>query len=208
MNFPLSNKKAPKGAFLLFCFFEVVAEHTDNDREDTQHLTDDGTDGTADDVVDQPGGGADHAVGADGLGAVQTEADGGGGHADDRQQLNDGTERAKFLFEHGEGQNVGGHKQHFKEEKPQNMIGMKLVFEAIDDGTYDGDDIEQAAADSAQHKEADGEEQTAKKLTNNDLVGGFQLKGKNIKCHGNDAQSLTDIVSGHTKTLFPLYLNG
>ena len=68
-------------------FLPVQTEHTDEDGAKAQHLTANGANGKIGNVIYQPGRGADQAIPADRLRVTETEADGGGGHANDRQKF-------------------------------------------------------------------------------------------------------------------------
>ena len=74
------------GPSLLFCF-SVHPPDAQQDRTQAQHFAGDGTQRTGEQVIHQPAGRADQAEAANGLGIGIAEADGGGSHANDRQEF-------------------------------------------------------------------------------------------------------------------------
>ena len=182
---------------------DVVAQKANENGEQAQHFAYDGADGHIDDIVDEPRRGADEAEQTDGLGVLQTEADGGGGHADDRQQLQQGVARGEGLTEHRKGQHIGGGKNGLKEDEPADMGGVQLFFVHVDDGAERGHGVEDAAHRSTQHKETDRKQRAAEHLEQNDPVGGLHLEGIDVECHGENANRLGDkVVSSHVFSSF------
>jgi len=184
---------------LAVLFLNIKAEHSDKDRDQAQSFADDGADGHIDHIVDQPGRGTDQAVSADRLGVVQTEADGRGGHANDRQQLDYCVLQIEFLTEYGKGQNVGSNEKAEEKDQPCHVLCVELFFIDVDDRTESGDGVQNAADCGAQHKKAGGKQNAAEHLAQNNFCGSLLLERKNIKGHGNDAETLgDDIIKIHT----------
>ncbi len=106
----------------------VVAQHADENGNETDRLANDRTDGYVVDVVDQPCGRGDQAELTGAARILQHKGDGERGHTDHGQNLDQEVDRGRRDAEYGEAQNVEYNVAGNEAAKPQRMRGVKLFF--------------------------------------------------------------------------------
>ena len=105
----------------------VQPQHADDNGEKTQYLANNGAQRKAANVIDQPGGRTDQTVSTNGFGIRQTEAEGGGGHTDDRQKFNNQIYGGGFLAHQSKGHDIGCGIGNDESNQPAGVVGVVFL---------------------------------------------------------------------------------
>jgi len=188
--------------------FSVETQHTDEDRAKIQRLADDGTDGAAGNVINEPGRRTDETVLADALCIGIAEADGGSGHTDDGKHFENEVLRRRFFPEQGEGKHIASKEHKDKADKPGRVVCMELFLIQENDSTEEGDRIEKTAHICPQHEKVDAEQQAADHLESDNACAGLLLEGQDAEGHCSNTKPLRDqVICIHKYLLFFLCNN-
>ena len=176
----------------LFFALSVQSDNSRNNGNDADGLAQNAADGEIEDVVDQPQGRAAEAELAYRSRVLGAEADGREGHCHGGQDLQEQIGNRDSFFKDGKGQYVRACVDGDEESQPGRMVGVHLFRIGKEQGTQNGNGVQQASHDSPKHSKVDHKKEGSEELDHDQVFLGFGLVGKTVHSQSRKADDLGD----------------